>query len=169
MLEGKGSLMKFELLGDHIIPFTLLTLDYIFNVVPFCWRHFPFVLFFGFVYLVVNFIYTKETGHPPYPALDWETTSGWLWVLGFAAIFVVTFLLLKLLTDCKLVKNGFSTCVNSMKDELHIRKHTNIEEVAHQKDAFGLYNHYEPSRFQSINLPGHRTTSLAAPYNQNGS
>lgn len=76
----------------------------------------------------------------------------WLMALVLLLMFNLLFVILKYINDYKLRRNGYSAFVNSLKDELHIRKVTNIESLAKEKDAFGLYNHYKPSRFHSVNV-----------------
>ena len=132
--------------GDHIIPITLLLADYCFNAVPFCYRHVPFISLIGIIYLIINFTATKVEGKPVYPPMDWKTLSGFIYVLGCMVAILFTFVIMKIITDFKLVRNGHGAIVISQKDRFYVRKHTNINALAKEKDAFGVYNHYQPSR-----------------------
>ena len=85
--------------------------------------------------------------------MDWQSLSGFMYALGCSVAIIIIFVLMKIITDYKLVHNGHGAIVNSQKDRLYVRKHTNIHALAKEKDAFGVYNHYQPSRLQSVNVP----------------
>ena len=138
---------------DHIVPLSLLFIDYCFNTVPFCFRHLSIVYIIGAIYLSINCIASLSRGNPIYPPLDWTKPIGYICLGGFVVGFALVFTILKFITDFKLIKNGYGAIVNSQKDRLHLRKTTDLGALAKEKDAFGVYNHYQPSRLQSVNVP----------------
>jgi len=156
--------------GDHVIPFFCLFVDYCFNGVPFCYRHLPFVMLMGIFYLLVNLIATKVRGDPVYPQMDWKTPIGFAYIFGAGLANVLLFIIVKLITDFKLIRNGHGAIVGSQKDRLYVRKTTNINALAKEKDAFGVYNHYQPSRLQSVQVPTAmgRNNSFMASANESG-
>lgn len=137
---------------DHSIPIFVLLADFVFNVVPFCWRHFFVIILYFLVYLVVNILGTLSRGKPIYAPLNWFSTQSFIFAGGITVGVILIFAIVKFIQDIKLVHNGYSAIIGTMKDPNHLRKHTNIEQIAQQKDVFGLYNHYKPSRFNSVQI-----------------
>lgn len=83
---------KLQLVTDHMMPIILLLADFTINTVPFCWRHFLFMLVYITSYGIVNIICTKERGKPVYPPLDWFRKPK-LAIMITIALFVASFLL----------------------------------------------------------------------------
>lgn len=127
-----------------------MLVDFACNVVPFCWRHLFPVNFIGFLYYLTNFIVHLETGKEVTKHFDWSSVMGWVYIVVSWVVYNLFFICVKFISDYKLNRNGYSTFVNSIRDEFHIRKTTDVEGLARSKDAFGLYNHYKPGRFHSV-------------------
>lgn len=105
------------------------------------------------LYLLVSFSVTKLTKEIVDPPLDWSSEKGLFCALGIFLSFYVLFIPVKLMTDFKLKRNGHEGIVYSQQDRLFLRKNTDLGELQKQKNAHGIYNHYKPSRLQSITIP----------------
>ena len=81
-----------------------MVIDYVINRIPFKLKHIGISMAIMVVYLVINAIYTLETGTPVYPPLtfkDWETIG---LTVGVVAIETGIYLLMHYLTEWKLKK-----------------------------------------------------------------
>ena len=118
-----------QVCSDHCIPLILLTIDYMFNLVPFCYRHCSVGATIAMGYLVFNLVYTKVTGEPIYPPLGWKSVMDWLMPVFLFIGMVVIFLILKFLTDLKMHRTVF---LKKMRGK-NLAKY----EKRHKKDQFG--------------------------------
>ena len=108
---------KLRLVIDHCIPSGVILIDYVFlSAVPICRRHFPFILSFEVLYLVVNYIAVQYHGDAIYPFLTWKGLVGAvLWPLTLLLVSLVTLLGLEQINYKKLSWLGYQDAVDVLK------------------------------------------------------
>lgn len=115
--QSMSKVDKAQTVLNHGIPVLLLYLDFLFNTVPFCWRHLIFIVVMTYTYLFINIAITKGTGEPVYPGMDWTSWYSWGAMFSWSAIVSLTFVCLKFLSDLKLRYCGYSQCIINMQRE----------------------------------------------------
>ena len=134
-----------SLAGDHTIPLACCLIDFSFNLIPFCWRHMVSIIFVNIVYMILNYSYFKITGDVIYDPIDWQSVLGWSIPPMIAVGMVLTFWLLKTISDRKILKNGGSLFLFAIKGE-DIRRLTNPDLLAKERNIFGVENHFVARR-----------------------
>ena len=90
---------------DHIMPFTLVTIDWCLNRMRLTKSFLCFNLLLALFYGMINNIITKVTRDPIYPPfIAWDTPLHW--IIGFMLIpwFALYFFIQFWLTECKMGK-----------------------------------------------------------------
>ena len=105
-LEGHP-LRRAGAMMDHSVPITLLFIDWaFFSCKPFLKRHFAGACTIAIFYLFFNFLDTKITGVPVYPAMTWKGVIGYIVPLCFIPYGLLIFSLLYIMTYFKLHLSG---------------------------------------------------------------
>ena len=92
---------------NHSVPICLLFFDWLFfSSKPFVRRHFYISFFIAIMYLLLNFLSTKITGIPVYPAMKWSGLLGYLIPLAFIPFGTLIFFILYFITKMKLYYMG---------------------------------------------------------------
>lgn len=104
---------------DHWLPLACLLAEYFLcSNMPFIRRQFKFIALIAFVYLSVNFWYTKNY-KPVYPVMKWEGFIGILVPIGTAIVAALIFLLLEFISKKRLRKNGHYKVVDILEGQRH--------------------------------------------------
>lgn len=84
---------KIEIVTDHTLPLVLLLVELTMNQIPFIFRHIYIGGLVVVTVILVNLIYTKVSGSPVYPMMNWNTVIGILIPLCVPAVGVLVFFL----------------------------------------------------------------------------
>jgi len=95
--------------------------------------------------MILNYSYFKITGDVIYDPIDWQSVLGWSIPPMIAVGMVLTFWLLKTISDRKILKNGGSLFLFAIKGE-DIRRLTNPDLLAKERNIFGVENHFVARR-----------------------
>lgn len=94
---------------DHSVPFVLLTIDFILNRVYYelhsLWINLKFLLWYG----LLNFLYTKITGHAVYPVVTWDSPVAYLVAMAMIPNFMLIWLAGYYISACKFRKLNMDT------------------------------------------------------------
>ena len=76
--------MMAGLVLDHVLPIVCLTIDFMFNMIPFMRRHLPLMLAISAFYLIFNFTIVQITGRYVYVIFKWKSVIDF--ILPFALL-----------------------------------------------------------------------------------
>ena len=104
---------------DHSIPLICLAIDFVINVQPYIRRHMLLTTIFGCCYVFTNFLYTKISGTPVYPTMDWSSAAGIITPLMLLVAGPIIFLILEFVNSLKLRAAGHGKMVNLCRGRLN--------------------------------------------------
>lgn len=76
----------------HIWPFLAVVANVAISRTLFIYEHYGYLLGFGVVYMIINFIATKVIGRPLYPFLPWDHYSSLFVAIGLLVLGVGSYL-----------------------------------------------------------------------------
>ncbi len=88
----------------HAAPMFILTVDYIFNRIPFKIVHLPLAMIIMIIYGLVNLSYTLASGTPVYPPLNFKDGMSYVWAVMLLVLESGAFYLMHVITNLKLRK-----------------------------------------------------------------
>jgi hypothetical protein len=86
---------------EHIIPITILTLDFLMNTIPFYMRHLPLCIMILLIYGCINMYITLSSGKAIYDILKWTDIDSWIIVISLTILEIVAFSIFVCLANFK--------------------------------------------------------------------
>ena len=101
---------KFVMCFTHVLPISLIIIDFCNCGLIVYWRHLPFFYSFGIIYVIINYFQTMSRGpleRPIYPTHDWinEPVIAILVSIAIALIFIGIFWIVNYIAQNKLIKH----------------------------------------------------------------
>lgn len=99
-------LQEVNLIMDHSLPILLLAIDFAFNKIWYevnqLWINIWVILAYG----IINLVYTLVAGEPVYPPLTWDSVDSIALALTCVPLYMLFWLILCMINDCKFKKLG---------------------------------------------------------------
>ena len=103
LYDGSGD---FNTFAAHILPCTLLTIDFACNRIYVDFMQFIANLIILTLYGMVNLIATKAMGYPVYPIMEWNSFTSVLIAFAMLPLMMLFWTLAYYVSKCKFAKCG---------------------------------------------------------------